>query len=49
MTQHTLLIISDETEFVRVLTGRWQAERHVPAITAVSMRFGTAPGPKITT
>jgi signal transduction histidine kinase len=36
MTQHTLLIISDETEFVRVLTGRWQAERHVPAITAVS-------------
>ncbi len=36
MSQHNVLIISDDTEFARTLTARWQAERHVPAITLVS-------------
>jgi signal transduction histidine kinase len=34
--QQNVLVISDETEFARTLTARWQAERHVPAITVVS-------------
>ncbi len=33
MTQSSALIISDDTEFARALMARWQAERHVPAIT----------------
>ncbi|MFY9530994.1 MAG: hypothetical protein WBC04_16405 [Candidatus Acidiferrales bacterium] len=36
MSQHNVLIISDDTEFARSLMARWQAERHVPAITLVS-------------
>lgn len=46
MTQHTLLVISDETEFVRVVTGRWQAEKHVPAITAVSSEIWSRSQPE---
>jgi len=34
--QPNVLVISDDTEFARTLTARWQAERHVPAITVVS-------------
>jgi len=34
--QQTVLIIADEAEFARVLMGRWQAERAVPAFTVVS-------------
>jgi signal transduction histidine kinase len=31
-----VLVISDDTEFAQTLTARWQAERHMPAITVVS-------------
>lgn len=33
MDQPTVLIISDEAEFSSAITGRWQAERSVPAFT----------------
>jgi signal transduction histidine kinase len=33
LDQQTVLIISDQAEFSSVLTGRWQAERGVPAFT----------------
>ena len=33
MSQSSVLILSDEPEFARLLAGRWQAERHVPEIT----------------
>ncbi len=36
MNPSSVLIISDETEFARALTARWQAERHVPALTLVT-------------
>lgn len=36
MSQHSVLIISDDTEFARAVMARWQAERRVPAITLVS-------------
>jgi signal transduction histidine kinase len=32
----SVLIVSDDPEFARALTARWQAERHVPAITIVT-------------
>lgn len=32
----TVLILSDDSEFARVLTACWQGERHVPAMTALS-------------
>jgi signal transduction histidine kinase len=32
----TVLIIADDTSFARDLSGRWQMERNVPAITVVS-------------
>jgi signal transduction histidine kinase len=32
----SVLIVSDDTEFARTLTARWQSERHVPEITLVS-------------
>lgn len=32
----TVLILSDDPEFARVLMACWQTERHVPAMTAVS-------------
>src|ERR1700688_3942169 len=32
----TVLIISDEVDFSRRVTGRWQMERHVPAFTLLS-------------
>jgi len=31
-----VLILTDETEFARLLTACWQAERHAPAITVLS-------------
>jgi len=34
--QPTVLIISDDPEFSRVITSRWQAERTVPAFTLMS-------------
>ncbi len=33
MLPSSVLIVSDDTEFARTLTARWQAERHVPEIT----------------
>lgn len=36
MRTPTVLILSDDSEFARVLMACWQAERHVPAMTAVS-------------
>jgi hypothetical protein len=36
MTPGQILIVSDDSEFVRSLTARWQRENDSPAITAVS-------------
>ena len=33
MNQASVLIVSDDPEFARAVTGRWQAERTVPAFT----------------
>jgi len=33
LSQSSILILSDEPEFARLLAGRWQAEKHVPEIT----------------
>ena len=33
MIPSSVLIVSDDPEFARTLTARWQAERHVPEIT----------------
>jgi len=32
----SVLILSDETEFARLLTSCWQAERHAPGVTVLS-------------
>ncbi len=45
MTPLSVLIISDETEFARALTARWQAERHVPALTVVSSDLWNSKNP----
>ncbi len=37
MTTGQILIVSDDTEFVRALLARWRTEMDSPAITAVSM------------
>ena len=36
MDQPTVLIISDNAEFARSITARWQKERHVPSFTLLS-------------
>ena len=36
MTASSVLIVSDDTDFARTLTARWQSERHVPEITLVT-------------
>ena len=36
MDQPTVLIVSDDVEFSRAITGRWQSERNVPAFTLMS-------------
>lgn len=36
MDQPTVLIISDEAEFSRVVMGRWQSERQAPSFTTMS-------------
>lgn len=36
MSQQNVLIISDDTEFARLLAARWQAERQVPVLTLIS-------------
>jgi hypothetical protein len=36
LSQASVLIVSDETEFARAVAARWQAERHVPEITLVT-------------
>lgn len=40
MEQPTVLIISNDAEFSRVVTGRWQTERSVPAFTLMSGDLG---------
>lgn len=36
MNHSSVLIISDDPEFARMVAARWQAERHVPEITLVT-------------
>ena len=36
MDQPSVLIVSDDVEFSRAITGRWQSERNVPAFTLMS-------------
>ncbi len=36
LDQATVLIISDDPEFSRVVMDRWQGERHAPAFTLMS-------------
>jgi signal transduction histidine kinase len=36
LQQPTILVISDDAEFSRALTGRWQSERRSPSFTLVS-------------
>jgi len=36
MTSGQILVVSDDTEFVRTLSARWRKENHSPSITAVS-------------
>ena len=45
MHQPTVLIVSDDPEFSRAITGRWQLERHVPTFTLMSsdVQIGLAP------
>jgi signal transduction histidine kinase len=45
MEQPTALIVSDDPEFSRAITSRWQSERSVPAFTLMSsdIRLGFAP------
>ena len=35
MDQHTVLIVSDDAEFPRRISSRWQSERRVPAFTVL--------------
>jgi hypothetical protein len=36
LSQASVLIVSDDTEFARTVAARWQSERHVPEITLVT-------------
>ena len=36
MASENILIVTDQPDFARHLTARWQTERHVPALTQVS-------------
>ena len=36
MDQPTVLIVSDDAEFSRAITGRWQSERNVPSFTSMT-------------
>jgi len=36
LNQASVLIVSDDPEFARILAARWQAERYVPGITIVT-------------
>jgi hypothetical protein len=36
LNRASVLIVSDDTEFARTVASRWQAERHVPAMTIVT-------------
>jgi signal transduction histidine kinase len=37
--QPTVVIISDDAEFSRLISGRWQAERIVPALTVIGVHL----------
>ena len=45
MTSGQILIISDDTEFVRALSARWRTEKDSPGITAVSTHFSGQANP----
>jgi signal transduction histidine kinase len=36
LDQPTVLIVSDDAEFSRTITGRWQSERNVPSFTSMT-------------
>jgi signal transduction histidine kinase len=36
LDQPTVLIVSDDAEFSRAITGRWQSERNLPAFTSMT-------------
>jgi hypothetical protein len=36
LSQASVLIVSDDTEFARAVAARWQAERHAPEVTLVT-------------
>ena len=36
MSASSVLIVSDDPDFARALTARWQSERHVPEIALVT-------------
>jgi len=44
--QPTILIISDDPEFPRLITSRWQAERSVPSFTVMSSDVGLSFDPE---
>jgi len=44
--QPTVLIISDDAEFSRAITGRWQSERNVPGFTLMSSEVRVAFDPE---
>jgi signal transduction histidine kinase len=46
MHQPTVLIVSDDPEFSRSVTGRWQSERRVPGFTLTSSDVGVGLAPE---
>ena len=46
MDQATVLIISDDAEFAREVTSRWQSERSVPSFTLMSSAIRLAFDPE---
>lgn len=46
MDQPAILIISDDPEFSRLITSRWQAERNVPSFTVMSSDVGLSFDPE---
>lgn len=46
LNDSSVVIVSDDPEFVRILAGRWQAERHVPEITVATSDVWRPGGPE---
>jgi len=45
LTQPSVLIISDDTDFARTVAARWQSERHVPEVTIATSDVCHSTGP----